>query len=184
VRARGRALISLVAALLLIVVAGALIVATQRQSTPLSRLVIATGGPGGVFEAYGAGLADAARQAYPEADVRVVPTAASVENLRMVGAGSADVGFTLADAAGAAAAGQAPFREPLPVVALARLYDNYAHLVVRADSSIAGLGDLRGKVVSTSARGSGTELFAERLLASAGIDADRDIDRRRLALAP
>jgi TRAP transporter TAXI family solute receptor len=174
--------LGLVAGLVVIVVASVLVVAAQRRSTPVSRLVIVTAPPGGVFEAYGAGLGEAARQEYPRADVRVVPTAGSVQNLQLVADGSADAGFTLADAAGAAVLGQAPFNKPLPVTALARLYDNYAHLVVRADARIERLGDLRGKIVSTGPPGSGTELFSDRLLAVAGLSVEHDVDRRGLAV--
>jgi TRAP transporter TAXI family solute receptor len=181
-RSRQRRLVALAVGLVL-VATGALVVSYERRSPPVSGLTIATGGAGGVFEAYGEGLAAAARQAFPAADVRVVPTAASVANLRLVASGAADVGFTLADTAGAAVAGQEPFGAPLPVVALARLYDNHVHLVVRAQSPVARLADLRGAVVSTGAVDSGTDLFAGRLLGAAGLDPDRDIKRHRLALA-
>jgi uncharacterized protein len=180
--ARRRRLVVFVVGLVGAMAAGGLFVAGERRPPPLSRLTVATGGAGGVFEVYGAGLAAAARQAFPKADVRVVPTAASVENLRLVASRVADVGFTLADTAGAAVAGQKPFDAPLPIVALARLYDNYAHLVVRADAPVARLVDLRGLVVSTGAPGSGTDLFAGRLLGTAGLDPDRDINRRQLTL--
>jgi TRAP transporter TAXI family solute receptor len=181
VRVRRR-LVALLVGAGVAVAAGGVVVAAEHRSPPVSRLVIATGGAGGVFEVYGEGLAGAAGQAFPDADVRVVATAASVQNLRLVASGEADVGFSLADTAGAAAAGQEPFDAPLPVAAIARLYDNYAHLVVRADSPIRRLVDLRGMVVSTGAPDSGTDLFAGRMLGVAGLNPDRDIDRRRLEL--
>lgn len=147
------------------------------------RLVIATGGRGGVYYAYGQGLAQATRAHLPGADPQVESTAASVENLRMVGSGRADVAFTLADSAALAFEGRPPFSARLPVVALARLYENVTHLVVAADSSIRRLRDLRGRVVSVGASGSGTELIATRLLTAAGIDPAKGIHTRRLAVA-
>lgn len=142
------------------------------------RLVIATGGQGAVYYAYGQGLARVAREHLPGAEPTVIETAASVENLKLVADGKADVAFTLADSAALAFAGKAPFTRPEPVVALARLYENYTHLVVVAGSKIRRLGDLRGQVVSIGAAGSGTELIATRLLTTAGVD--KKIGVRRL----
>lgn len=154
----------------------------ERAAHPW-RLVIATGGRGGVYYAYGQGLARVARAHLPDANPQVVSTAASVENLRMVASGRADVAFTLADSAALAFEGRPPFSARVPVVALARLYENFTHLVVAADSSIHRLRDLRGRVVSVGASGSGTELIATRLLQAAGIDPEKGIRTRRLAVA-
>ncbi|MDN3357549.1 TAXI family TRAP transporter solute-binding subunit [Actinomadura sp. DC4] len=144
------------------------------------RLVIATGGQGAVYYAYGQGLARAARGHLPGAEPTVLSTAASVENLRLVADGKADVAFALADSAALAFAGKPPFDRREPVVALARLYENYTHLVVPAGSGIRRPADLRGRVVAIGAAGSGTELIATRLLTAAG--AGRDVRVRRLQL--
>lgn len=178
-----RLVLGVVAAL--VVVAAGTAVAAWRDSPPgLSRLVIATGGKGGVYYDYGMGLADAARAAHPSAHpVSVLETAASVANLAMVADGRADVGFTLADSAALAVGGEAPFVGPQPVAAIARLYDNYTQLVVLAQAPVSTLEDLRGRRVSTGAPESGTELIAARLLGVAGLDADRDVRRLRLGLA-
>ncbi len=49
-------------------------------------------------------------------------------------------------------------------MALARLYDDYMHLVVRKTSPITSLADLIGRKVSIGAPGSGTVVTADRLL--------------------
>ncbi|WP_433477948.1 TAXI family TRAP transporter solute-binding subunit [Spirillospora sp. CA-142024] len=144
------------------------------------RLVIATGGREGVYYAYGQGIAKAARERLPEAKPQVISTGASVENLRLVGEGRADVAFALADSAALAFEGRPPFAAREPVVALARLYENYTHLVVPADSGIRRLPDLKGRVVSLGAAGSGTELIATRLLTVAGVDPKQGVRVRRL----
>jgi TRAP transporter TAXI family solute receptor len=149
---------------------------------PQGPLVLATGNRGGVYYAYGQGFADQVAKRLPRMRPTVVPTAASLDNLRMVAAGRADVAFTLADSAALAAGGQPPFTAPQPIRALARLYDNYVQLVVPAGSPVRRLSDLRGRTVSTGAAGSGTELIAERLLTLTGIDKNRDIARRRLGI--
>jgi uncharacterized protein len=106
----------------------------------------------------------------PRLTPAVLTTGASVDNLRMVGVGAAEVGFSLADCAAAAMTGQPPFTAPLPVAALARLYENYLHVVVRADGSVGTLADLAHRRVSLGAAGSGTEVVACRVLATAGLD--------------
>lgn len=143
-------------------------------------LTIATGGRGGVYFAYGQGIAAEVNDRLGGVEATVVSTAASVDNLAMVGDGRAQLGFTLADSAALAVEGQPPFTAKQEVRALARLYDNYTHLVVRAESPVRSVADLRGRVVSTGATGSGTEVIATRLLAVNGIDETAGITRRRL----
>ena len=146
------------------------------------RLRIATGGLGGVYHAYGQGLAAAVRRDLPRLVPEVLTTAESVDNLRLVAGGQAEVAFSLADSAAAAVAGRPPFGGPLPVAALARLYDNYLHLVVRADGPIVKLDGLAHRRVSLGASGSGTDVIASRLLSAAQIDPYQGLDAVRLGV--
>src|SRR5262249_25076874 len=107
---------------------------------------------------------------------------ASVENITRVVSGTSDIGFALADAATDAVRGEGAFTSAQPIRALARIYSNYTHVVVRVDAGINRIEDMRGKAVSTGAPGSGTEAMAQRLLKVAGLDPDRDIDRQPLPL--
>jgi len=144
-------------------------VGAARRPDALRSLIIAAGGRGGVYHAYGQALAAAARKAYPQVHSEVLTTAASVENLRLVADGRADVGFALADSAALAVGGDGPFATAQPLRALAFLYDNYTQLVVRAESPIKTVADLRGRTVSLGAPGSGTELVAGRILTATGL---------------
>ena len=132
------------------------------------RLSIGTGGAGGVYHVYGTGLAQVTG-VDPDTRITALTTAASVENNRLVASGSLDAAFTLADVAALAVEGAQPFDEPLPITAIARLYDNHTHVVVRADSPYERVSDLAGGTVSVGAMGSGTEMMAERLLSAAGL---------------
>ena len=125
---------------------------------PAGQLRIATGSPGGVYYIYGRGIAEAVRRRIPELKPTVLETAASRQNLRLVSTGEAEIGFAQADTAADAVANWAK------VVALARLYDDYLHLVVRKDSTISKLADLVGKRVSIGAQESGTVGTTRRLL--------------------
>lgn len=170
------------------VAAGVLLVTgltwSQRPAEAPIWLSVGTGGPGGVYHVYGAGLAEVSRS-FPDTRVTAVATAASVQNVELIADRKVDAAFTLADVAALAVAGDPPFAGPQPIAAVARLYDNHTHLVVRADSPYEAVADLAGATVSLGAAGSGTEMMAERLLALAGLEEDADeggVDRVRLSI--
>jgi TRAP transporter TAXI family solute receptor len=152
---------------------------------PVRRLSIATGGTGGVYYPYGGAIARLISMHVPGVEATAEVTAGTIDNLKLLDAGRADLGFALADSLAEAVKGTGPFahRGPMPLGALAVLYANYTHLVTFADSGIRQLTDLRGRVVSTGAPGSGTELIALRLLEAAGIDPTRDLARQSLGVA-
>ena len=136
---------------------------------PAGQLRIATGGQGGVYFVYGQGIAGAVRLDLPGLIATVLVTGASVDNLRMISDGTAELGFCLADSAAAALAGATPFTSALPIAALARLYENYLHVVVPVAGPAQRLADLAGGRVCVGAAGSGTEVIANRLLEVAGL---------------
>ena len=145
-------------------------------------LSIATGGTGGVYYPYGGGIAKVLNERLPGVRATAEVTAASVDNIKFIRDGRADLAFTLADTLADAVHARGAFAggPPPPVASLAVLYSNYTQLVTLASSGIASVGDLRGKVVSTGAPGSGTEVIAFRLLGAAGLDANRDVRRQSL----
>jgi hypothetical protein len=144
-------------------------------------LSIATGGTGGVYYPYGGGLAKVLNENLPQVRATAEVTAASVDNLKLIRDGRADIAFVLADTLADAIAGRGAFEgRPVPAVSLAVLYSNYTHIVTTASSGVAAVGDLRGKTISTGSAGSGTEVIAIRLLRSAGLDPDRDVTRQAL----
>ena len=134
--------------------------ACDRDTTaPKGKLRIATGSQAAVYYAYGKAIAQLVHDRLPDVDASVLVTAASAENVDKVLSGDAEVGFTQADIAGERA-GRSPGRLP----SIARLYDDYIHLVVRNTSGITKLAELRGHNVSLGAAGSGTAITAARLL--------------------
>jgi TRAP transporter TAXI family solute receptor len=152
----------------------------EQPDYPAGPLRIASGGVGGVYYAYAQGIEAVVRSSLPRLRPAVLSTAASVENLRLVSAGRAEIGFAAADAASDGYLGRPPFTEALPVLALGRIYEDYLHLVVRRDRGITGVTDLRGHRISVGAPGSGTELFANRLLPVAGLNMTTDLHAERL----
>src|SRR3954467_780014 len=143
-------------------------------------LNIVTGGTGGVYIVLGAGLADVLTKKM-KVSASAQQTTASVDNLKFIGQGKADIAFTLADTAFDATKGNAPFTEKVDAQAIAVIYGNYTHIVVKADSGINSVADLKNKRVSVGAAGSGTETIANRVLEANGLDPNKDIQRERLA---
>jgi TRAP transporter TAXI family solute receptor len=71
----------------------------------------------------------------------------------------------------------------VPARTLAVLYSNYLHLVTRSDTGIKSVADLKGRVVSTGAPGSGTEVVAFRVLEALGLNPKVDLRTQALGAA-
>ena len=146
-------------------------------------LTVGTGNTTGVFYQVGGGFADAVSTHLSGYEALVAPTGGSADNLLRLGEGDVDVALTFADVAADAVRGTGAFSADAPRIrALAAIYRNYTHLIVRADAGVASLADLKGKRISTGTPNSGTEFLALRMLRVAGIDPDRDIQRASLSL--
>jgi TRAP transporter TAXI family solute receptor len=153
--------------------------AQQRQN-----LSIVTGGTGGVYYPLGGGLATLLSKYVPGWQATAEVTGGSVDNLKLVGAGRADIAFTMADASLDAQMGQDKFKgAAVKQKTLAVLYANRMHVVTVEGTGINRFADLKGKRVSTGSQGSATEVMAFRVLEAAGLDKDKDIRRERLGAA-
>ncbi|OLT14876.1 C4-dicarboxylate ABC transporter substrate-binding protein [Pseudonocardia sp. CNS-139] len=147
-----------------------------------ARLTLATGGTQGVYYALGNVLADVWR-ARLGLDTRpeVLSTAGSVDNLRLLTAGRADVVFSQVDTA-ADQLQRTRAGDPHELRALARIYDDVVHVVVPAESPATSLVGLRGSRVSVGAPESGVAVIARRLLAVAGLAPDVDFRTFQLGI--
>lgn len=148
----------------------------------VTRLSIATGGTGGVYYVYGGALARLISRVVPGVEATAEVTSASIDNLKFLRDGKADIAFTLADTLKDASEGKGAFEgRPIELRALAVLYTNVTHVVAKKSSGIRALLDLKGRVVSMGSAGSGTETIADRTLAAAGLDPAKDIRRENLS---
>ena len=131
---------------------------------------------------YGGALARVISQSVEGVEATAEVTSASVDNLKFLRDGKADIAFTLADTLKDAAEGKDAFEgRPIALRALAVLYTNTTHAVTLEASAVRTLADLRGKVVSMGSAGSGTETIANRTLSAAGLDPSKDITRENLS---
>ncbi len=102
----------------------------------------------------------------------------SVDNIEGIEGGGLESGLVQSDVAYGAYTGTGAFadRPAVPGLrALASLYVESVHVVVRAASGIASIADLRGRRVSLDSRGSGTQIDALLILEAYGLAAD-DLD--------
>jgi len=149
------------------------------------RLSIATGGTGGVFFPYGGGLARVLSHKVPGMQVTAEVTGGSVDNIKLVGAGDADIGFSTIDSAVDGLKGVGAYADtgPQDIAAIAVLYDSFVHVVARADLKITDVSKLKGRRISVGSAGSSTEAIADRILAAARLSPTKDVKRENLSVA-
>ncbi|MGK8485894.1 TAXI family TRAP transporter solute-binding subunit [Nocardia asiatica] len=126
---------------------------------------LASGEVGGFYHAF-AGLLGLAAATSGDVRIERVTTSGSQDNLRLLAHGEVDAALALADSLPESSG---------PVSALGRVYENYLQLVVRADSPIGSVADLRETRVSLGAQGSGAALTGARILRVAGLDPAVDV---------
>jgi TRAP transporter TAXI family solute receptor len=168
---------------LLAAIALAFAVGNAHAQQRSARLSIATGGTGGVYYPLGGGLANILTRTLPGVDAAAEVTSASVDNVKLVGAGKADIAFVLADTAADGYNGAGKFKEKVPIRAIAVLYANKSQWVTVEGTGIEKIQDLKGHRISTGAPGSGTETIALRILEAYGINPDKDVRREKLSVA-
>ena len=156
-----------------------------RKHGARQRLSIATGGTGGVYYIYGGAIANVISTYVPNVAATAEVTSASIDNLKFLRDGRADLALVSADAAIDARRGEGAFRTfgKVPVVSLARLYTNFYQVVTLTGTGISRVADLRGKVVSTGVPGSATAMSAVRILSAVGIDVRTDIRQQELSIS-
>jgi TRAP transporter TAXI family solute receptor len=169
-----RRFVPFAAAVTMALAAGALAAETARIS-------ITTGGTGGVYYPLGGGMANVLSKYVPGLQATAEVTGGSVDNLKLIGAGKSEVGFSMVDAAWDAAHGEDKFKgNRVSVRTLMVLYPNRLQIVTVDGTGINKLSDIRGRRVSTGSPGSGVEVVALRVLEAMGLDAKKDIKQERL----
>ena len=133
-------------------------------------VLVAAGPEGGEYSRFLRSVVAGIREAAP---MQVVTSEGSVENAMLIDRGGARLGIVQSDVAAAAVTGAGLFAGTGPLAhlrAVARLFPEPVHVVVRADSGITSLPKLAGRRVALGAVSSGTRQTARRLLEAAGVD--------------
>ncbi|MEV6808208.1 TAXI family TRAP transporter solute-binding subunit [Streptomyces sp. NPDC051132] len=143
------------------------------EEPPSGTIVFSTGTPRGVYQEYGERLRAEMGKDMPGVRVKLLNSAGSQENVERVATGQADFTIAAADAVATYELGHGSGAGRLRGVA--RLYDDYVHLIVPRGSDIRSVADLRHRRVATGLPHSGVRLIADRVLEAAGIDPREDI---------
>ncbi len=157
------------------------VLAQSRQ-----RLTVATGGTGGVFFPYGGGLARILTEKLANTQATGQVTGGSVDNVKLLHQGDADIGFSTLDSAYDGMQGEGAYARDgkQNVRVLAVLYDSFLHIVADGRiSELTNVAAMRGRRVSIGSAGSSTESIADRVLEAAGLNPQRDITRDNLGVA-
>jgi TRAP transporter TAXI family solute receptor len=157
---------------ILLIVAASLFVFTGAGKMFLT---IATGGTAGTYYPLGGAMAEILNKAIPEVNATAVATGASVANLNGLAEDEFQMVISQNDVTYYAYTGTELFVKSRPMYNLrgiACLYNETVQIVTLANSGIKTLADLKGKKVVVGAIGSGTEVNARQILATAGITYD------------
>jgi len=137
----------------------------------VERLNFVGGPPAGVFGIFATGIGTYLSKNVPNLDVSVTATGGSVENLRRVNGGEAEMGLSFASDIHEAYFGQEKFKGKALTNfrAVGLVFFGVAHAITFADSGIRTAEELAGKRVAVGTPGSGTFASAERVFRSLGI---------------
>lgn len=136
---------------------------------PLQNISLGTATPGGGFPLYGGVFADCLNAVDPGLGIAPRNTRGSTENLPLLEAGRLDIALVQGEVANPALADPA---SGLRIIAA--MYSSPGMFVVRADSPVRTIADLKGRAVAFGAKGSGLTILGRTVIDGIGLDAERD----------
>lgn len=134
-----------------------------------AELKLMTGPQGGVWVPLGGQLKDLWEKAVPGLSVQALP-GAGIANVRGIEENKTDIGFGNSISTVDAVAGNPPFtKKHTNVCNVATLYPQYFQVVVRVDSGVNSIKDLKGKSLAAQPRGNTAEEITKQLLQVNGL---------------
>ncbi len=128
-----------------------------------------TGPQGGSWVPLGGQLKDMWEKAVPGTNVQSLP-GAGIANVRGIEENKTDIGFGNSISTVDAVAGKPPFNKPHNNVCnVATLYPQYFQVVVRVNSGINSVKDLKGKSIAAQPRGNTAEEITKHILQVNGL---------------
>ncbi len=138
-------------------------------SASAADLKMMTGPQGGAWVPLGGQLKDMWEKAVPGTNVQSLP-GAGIANVRGIEENKTDIGFGNSISTVDAIAGKPPFNKPHNNVCnIATLYPQYFQVVVRADSGINSVKDLKGKSIAAQPRGNTAEEITKHIMQVNGL---------------
>lgn len=149
----------------------------MKAKTPES-YILATGDKKGIYFSLGESISREARKY--NLNIMNLPSEGSLENLRLISEGKAQLCIAQSDAVFSALNGIFPFQNRMSnIQSVALLHTEALHILVRQGLYISRVEHFRGKRISIGPKGSGTEANARSLIGAAGISTN-EFDRLHL----
>lgn len=146
--------------------------AGKQASNETIELKIRSGSPSGSWYPATGAMAEFLPQQIPGLKVTVTPGAGQ-SNVEAIQNGTANFAFGKAAATYQGLLGLPPFKNETDKVRnIGYLYDEAFHIVVRADSGINSISDLKGKSLTTQTKGNLAEEMTRDVLAAYGLSYD------------
>lgn len=144
----------------------------EKETVKKKELLFATGGTAGTYYPLGGAIAQVWNASYPKVNVTVQSSGASVENIRLLGSGNADLALSMNNIADDAYKGVGSFKDGKvdKFMAVGVVYPEVMQGFVAADSKIKTIADLKGKKVAVGPTGSGTEITTHAIVKAYGLD--------------
>jgi TRAP transporter TAXI family solute receptor len=127
-------------------------------------LILGTATPGGGFPVFGAAYAEMLNAQEPRLRIETRNTKGSTENVPLLEAGKLDLGLVAGELASAALA-----KPGTELRIVAAMYSSPGVFMVRADSPVRSIADLKGKNVVLGTEGSGITVLGRSVLNSLDI---------------
>ena len=145
-------------------------------------ITIGSGGVGGTYYPLGGVMAELLSTGGVNIRANSRSTSASRENCRLVASDQAQIGMTMGSTLWQAYNGIDAFADDgkLELLTLMNMYPAPQHLVTTTRTGIKTFEDIRGKRVSVGAPGGGDQVLTNMILAAAGWDPEKDIQRQQL----
>ena len=128
-------------------------------------LVLGTATPGGGFPVYGAAFTEVLNAQEPRLRIEARNTKGSAENVPLLEAGKLDLGLVAGEFASATMA-----KPDTKLRIVAAMYSSPGLFIVKGDSPVRSIRDLKGKPVVLGAQGSGITVLGRSVLDSLGIE--------------
>jgi uncharacterized protein len=130
----------------------------------LIALILGTATPGGGFPVYGDAYAAMLNAQEPRLRIETRNTKGSTENVPLLEAGKLDLGLVAGELASAALA-----KPGTQLRIVAAMYSSPGMFIVKADSPVRSISDLKGRPVVLGTQGSGITVLGRTVLDSLGI---------------
>jgi uncharacterized protein len=128
-------------------------------------LVLGTATPGGGFPVYGAAFTEVLNAQEPRLRIEARNTKGSAENVPLLEAGKLDLGLVAGEFASATMA-----KPDAKLRIVAAMYSSPGLFIVKGDSPVRSIQDLKGKPVVLGTQGSGITVLGRTVLDSLGIE--------------